>query len=158
MTLPSSSALGPQPSALPSPDFLLNAQNIGISFGGLKAVQNFSMQIPRGDLFGLIGPNGAGKTTAFNLLTGVYKSQSGTVHLDGLRTDELKPHEIAVAGLSRTFQNIRLMGELSVLDNVRLPRRSRPRTSPTATSAASRSAAPSPPSPRSSSSMSPPPA
>ena len=101
-------------------DYLLDAKGIGISFGGLKAVQSFSMQIPKGDLYGLIGPNGAGKTTAFNLLTGVYKSQTGTVHLDGVRTDELKPHEIAFAGLSRTFQNIRLMGELSVLDNVRL--------------------------------------
>ncbi len=101
-------------------ELLLDAQNIGISFGGLKAVQNFSMQIPRSDLFGLIGPNGAGKTTAFNLLTGVYTPQSGTVHLDGVRTDTLKPHEIAKAGLSRTFQNIRLMGELTVLDNVRL--------------------------------------
>ncbi len=101
-------------------NLLLDAQNIGISFGGLKAVQNFSMQIPKGDLFGLIGPNGAGKTTAFNLLTGVYTPQSGTVHLDGVRTDTLKPHEIAKAGLCRTFQNIRLMGELSVLDNVRL--------------------------------------
>jgi ABC-type branched-subunit amino acid transport system ATPase component len=64
-------------------DFLLDAKGIGISFGGLKAVQNFSMQIPKGYLFGLIGPNGAGKTTAFNLLTGVYTPQSGTVHLDG---------------------------------------------------------------------------
>jgi branched-chain amino acid transport system ATP-binding protein len=98
----------------------LDAKGIGISFGGLKACQDFCMQIPRGGLFGLIGPNGAGKTTAFNLLTGVYQTQTGQVLLDGQRIDQLPPHLIAKAGLSRTFQNIRLMGELSVLDNVRL--------------------------------------
>jgi branched-chain amino acid transport system ATP-binding protein len=97
---------------------LLDAQGIGISFGGLKAVQNFTLRIPVGGLYGLIGPNGAGKTTAFNLLTGVYHTQSGSVTLDGRRIDGLRPHEIAEAGLSRTFQNIRLFGELSVLDNV----------------------------------------
>lgn len=101
-------------------EFALDAQGIGISFGGLKAVQDFSMRVPAGGLYGLIGPNGAGKTTAFNLLTGVYSPQSGQVHVAGQRTDELRPHEIAKAGLSRTFQNIRLMGELSVLDNVLL--------------------------------------
>jgi branched-chain amino acid transport system ATP-binding protein len=99
---------------------LLDVQGIGISFGGLKAVQNFSLRIPDGALYGLIGPNGAGKTTAFNLLTGVYQTQSGTIALDGHRIDGKRPHEIAFAGLSRTFQNIRLFGELSVLDNVRL--------------------------------------
>ena len=97
---------------------LLDASGIGISFGGLKAVQNFTLRIPAGGLCGLIGPNGAGKTTAFNLLTGVYRTQSGSVTLDGRRIDGLEPHEIAEAGLSRTFQNIRLFGELSVLDNV----------------------------------------
>lgn len=101
-------------------DFLLDVRDIGISFGGLKAVQDLTLQIPRGGLYGLIGPNGAGKTTAFNLITGVYQAQTGTITLDGSRVDALKPHEIAKAGLSRTFQNIRLMGELSVLDNVRL--------------------------------------
>ncbi len=98
----------------------LDAQGIGISFGGLKAVQDFSIRIPHGGLFGLIGPNGAGKTTAFNLLTGVYQPQTGQVHVGSQRTDTLRPHQIAKAGLSRTFQNIRLMGELSVLDNVLL--------------------------------------
>ncbi len=97
---------------------LLDARGIGISFGGLKAVQDFTLRIPVGGLYGLIGPNGAGKTTAFNLLTGVYQTQTGTASLDGRRIDGLKPHEIAEAGLSRTFQNIRLFGELSVLDNV----------------------------------------
>jgi branched-chain amino acid transport system ATP-binding protein len=99
---------------------LLDIDNIGISFGGLKAVQDFSMKIPRGALYGLIGPNGAGKTTVFNLLTGVYKPQTGTMTLDGVRLNDKKPHEIAAAGLSRTFQNIRLFPDLSVLDNVRI--------------------------------------
>jgi branched-chain amino acid transport system ATP-binding protein len=99
---------------------LLDVDRIGISFGGLKAVQDFSMKIPRGGLYGLIGPNGAGKTTVFNLLTGVYEPQTGSITLDGQRIDGRKPFEIAAAGLSRTFQNIRLFGELSVLDNVRL--------------------------------------
>ncbi len=101
-------------------EFLLDARGIGISFGGLKACQALSLQIPRGGLYGLIGPNGAGKTTAFNLLTGVYQTHTGEITLHGQRLDGLKPHQIAKAGLSRTFQNIRLMGELSVLDNVRL--------------------------------------
>lgn len=100
--------------------FALDAKDISISFGGLKACQGFCMHIPSGGLYGLIGPNGAGKTTAFNLLTGVYQTHSGQVLLDGTRIDQLPPHLIAKAGLSRTFQNIRLMGELSVLDNVRL--------------------------------------
>jgi branched-chain amino acid transport system ATP-binding protein len=99
---------------------LLDIEGIGISFGGLKAVQDFSMKIPRGGLYGLIGPNGAGKTTVFNLLTGVYVPQTGSISLDGRRIDGLQPYQIAHAGLSRTFQNIRLFGELSVLDNVRL--------------------------------------
>jgi branched-chain amino acid transport system ATP-binding protein len=97
---------------------LLDVRRIGISFGGLKAVQEFTLRIPVGGLYGLIGPNGAGKTTAFNLLTGVYRCNCGTITLDGRRIDGLRPHEIAQAGLSRTFQNIRLFGELSVLDNV----------------------------------------
>ena len=101
-------------------DLLLNARGIGIAFGGLKAVQDLTVQVPAGGLHGLIGPNGAGKTTAFNLLTGVYRSQTGSIELDGRRVDGLRPHEIARAGMSRTFQNIRLFGELTVLDNVRL--------------------------------------
>src|SRR5690242_7491737 len=99
---------------------LLDIDRIGISFGGLKAVQNFTMRIPRGGLYGLIGPNGAGKTTIFNLLTGVYVPQTGSITLDGVRLNGRKPHEIAAAGLSRTFQNIRLFADLSVLDNVRI--------------------------------------
>jgi branched-chain amino acid transport system ATP-binding protein len=99
---------------------LLDVDSIGISFGGLKAVQNFSLKIPRGALYGLIGPNGAGKTTVFNLLTGVYTPMTGSIHLDGVRIDGRDPCRIAEAGLSRTFQNIRLFGELSVIDNVRV--------------------------------------
>ncbi|MDX2132104.1 MAG: ABC transporter ATP-binding protein [Planctomycetota bacterium] len=110
---------GQGPSAVSAPP-LLDVRGISIAFGGLKAVQNFSLAIPRGGLYGLIGPNGAGKTTCFNLLTGVYRTQTGSITLDGLRVDGLKPHQIAAAGLSRTFQNIRLFGDLTVLDNVRL--------------------------------------
>ncbi len=99
---------------------MLTVHSISKSFGGLKAVQDFSLDLQRGDLQGLIGPNGAGKTTVFNLLTGVYKADFGSITLDGQPLAGLRPHRIAAAGLSRTFQNIRLFGELSVLDNVRL--------------------------------------
>lgn len=101
-------------------NLLLDARQIGISFGGLTAVSRFSLQLPPGALYGLIGPNGAGKTTAFNLLTGVYRPDTGSVYVQGKRVDGLRPHQIAYAGLARTFQNIRLFGELSVLDNVRM--------------------------------------
>jgi branched-chain amino acid transport system ATP-binding protein len=100
--------------------YLLDARDLGISFGGLKAVQGLTLQIPAGALYGLIGPNGAGKTTAFNLITGVYEPQTGSIQLCGQSVIGLKPHQIAKVGLSRTFQNIRLFGELSVLENVML--------------------------------------
>lgn len=99
---------------------LLQVDRIGIRFGGLAAVQDFSLSLPHGGLYGLIGPNGAGKTTVFNLLTGVYGAQSGRITLDGRPIDGRPPHEITRAGLARTFQNIRLFGDLSVLDNVQL--------------------------------------
>jgi branched-chain amino acid transport system ATP-binding protein len=99
---------------------LLDVQSIGITFGGLKAVQDLTLRMPAGSLHGLIGPNGAGKTTAFNLITGVYAPQTGSVRLKGELVSGLRPHQIAKAGLSRTFQNIRLFGELSVLENVML--------------------------------------
>lgn len=99
---------------------LLAVDNIGISFGGLKAVQNFALEMRAGDLRGLIGPNGAGKTTVFNLLTGVYRPNQGAITLNGKRLNGLAPHQITASGLSRTFQNIRLFGELTVLDNVRI--------------------------------------
>src|SRR3954452_9453640 len=101
-------------------DTLLDVQDIGVSFGGLKAVQHFSVQIPRGALYGLIGPNGAGKTTVFNLLTGVYSTMGGRMLLESRSIVGLKPHEVAHAGIARTFQNIRLFPGLNVLDNVRL--------------------------------------
>jgi branched-chain amino acid transport system ATP-binding protein len=97
----------------------LEAKALAISFGGLKAVTDFSLAVPVHGLYGLIGPNGAGKTTIFNLLTGVYAPSAGEIHLGDTRLDGLLPNQIARAGLARTFQNIRLFGELSVLDNVR---------------------------------------
>ena len=107
-------------SLLPAPSSLLNVAGIGISFGGLKAVQQFSVGLPRGALYGLIGPNGAGKTTVFNLLTGVYQTMTGHIVLDSKSLLGLKPHQVAAAGIARTFQNIRLFPSLNVLDNVRL--------------------------------------
>jgi len=99
---------------------LLDVDAIGISFGGLKAVDGFSLQLPTAGLFGLIGPNGAGKTTVFNLLTGVYEPDCGKIQLASSRLMNCKPHEITAAGIARTFQNIRLFPDLTVLDNVRL--------------------------------------
>ena len=90
-----------------------------ISFGGLKAVDDFSVSIEKGQLYGLIGPNGAGKTTVFNLLTGVYKPDKGSIVLDGKNITGRKTTEINQDGIARTFQNIRLFKELSVLDNVK---------------------------------------
>lgn len=99
---------------------MLEVNNIGISFGGLKAVDDFSLTIEKGQLYGLIGPNGAGKTTVFNLLTGVYQPDSGRIVLDGRDLTGKKTIEINQAGIARTFQNIRLFKELSVLDNVKV--------------------------------------
>lgn len=105
-----------------SASVILDVKGVSKSFGGLKAVQDFALTLRAGDLKGLIGPNGAGKTTVFNLLTGVYKPDSGTIMLGGKEMKGLRPCHIAAAGMSRTFQNIRLFGELSVLDNVKLGR------------------------------------
>lgn len=99
---------------------LLEIRNLSLAFGGLKALTNFSLTLPRGALHGLIGPNGAGKTTVFNLLTGVYSPQSGSIRLQGQALQGGWPHQIARAGVARTFQNIRLFANLSVLDNVRV--------------------------------------
>lgn len=98
---------------------LLEVTNLGISFGGLKAVDGFHIQIEQKELYGLIGPNGAGKTTIFNLLTGVYKPDFGTIMLDGHNITGKKTIDINKTGIARTFQNIRLFKELSVLDNVK---------------------------------------
>ena len=99
---------------------LLEVKNLGISFGGLRAVNGFDISIEKEALYGLIGPNGAGKTTVFNLLTGVYKPDSGKVLLDGTDITGKNTIEINKAGIARTFQNIRLFKQLSVLDNVKV--------------------------------------
>ncbi len=99
---------------------LLNVNNAGIQFGGLKAVAEVNVEINEGELVGLIGPNGAGKTTFFNLLTGVYVPTEGSIELNGEKLNGLAPYQITRKGISRTFQNIRLFGELSVLDNVKV--------------------------------------
>ncbi|MCD8082288.1 MAG: ABC transporter ATP-binding protein [Clostridiales bacterium] len=98
---------------------ILEVKSVSISFGGLRAVDDFSVTIEKGELYGLIGPNGAGKTTVFNLLTGVYRPDEGTIRLDGQDITGKKTIEINQAGIARTFQNIRLFKELSVLDNVK---------------------------------------
>ena len=98
---------------------LLEVKNLGISFGGLKAVDGFHITIEEGQLYGLIGPNGAGKTTVFNLLTGVYRPTLGTITLDGKNLVGKGPSEICKSGVARTFQNIRLFGKMTVLDNVK---------------------------------------
>ena len=98
---------------------LLDVKNLGISFGGLRAVNEFHLEIEKGCLYGLIGPNGAGKTTVFNLLTGVYKPNEGVILLDGENLVGKRTRDINKAGVARTFQNIRLFKELSVLDNVK---------------------------------------
>ena len=98
---------------------ILEVKNLSISFGGLRAVDEFNVKIEKGQLYGLIGPNGAGKTTVFNLLTGVYKPTSGAVILDGENITGKSTIEINKCGIARTFQNIRLFKNLSVLDNVK---------------------------------------
>lgn len=99
---------------------LLEVRNLGITFGGLHAVEQFSVSVEKGQLFGLIGPNGAGKTTIFNLLTGVYQPTEGEIVLDGKSIVGHKPAAINKAGIARTFQNIRLFKDMTVLDNVKV--------------------------------------
>ena len=99
---------------------ILEARHLGIEFGGLKAVDDFNLTIGRTEIAGLIGPNGAGKTTVFNLLTKVYQPTSGTVLLDGKDTHNMNTVSINKAGIARTFQNIRLFGDLTVEDNVKI--------------------------------------
>ena len=99
---------------------LLEVKNLGISFGGLRAVDEFNITIEKGQLYGLIGPNGAGKTTIFNMLTGVYKPTDGTILQDGENITGKSTIEINRAGIARTFQNIRLFKDMTVLDNVKV--------------------------------------
>ena len=98
---------------------LLEADQLNKSFGGLKALADLSLAVESGQVFGLIGPNGSGKTTAINVLTGVYSATSGAVRLGGRSLTGKSPHEIALAGVARTFQNLRIFASRSVLDNVR---------------------------------------
>ena len=98
---------------------VLKAQNLGIQFNGLKAVDDFSIEIGESELVGLIGPNGAGKTTVFNLITGVYRPTEGSFYLCGQRMNGKKTHQIVHAGIARTFQNIRLFKKMSVIENVK---------------------------------------
>ena len=98
---------------------VLETMHLGISFGGLHAVQDFNLSIYSGELVGLIGPNGAGKTTVFNLLTGVYVPTEGTVLLDGVPLNGKKVHQFVEAGIARTFQNIRLFTDMTVIENVK---------------------------------------
>ena len=99
---------------------MLEVKNLCIQFGGLKAVDSLNLTIYQGQLYGLIGPNGAGKTTVFNMLTGVYKPTSGSITLDGQNITGKPPAQINRDGIARTFQNIRLFKDMSVLDNVKV--------------------------------------
>lgn len=97
---------------------ILKVENICKSFGGLKAVNDVSLSIPKGAIVSLIGPNGAGKTTLFNIITGFYKADSGSILFDGKRINDLKIHDFVKIGMARTFQNVRIFKELTVLENV----------------------------------------
>ncbi|MCD8348564.1 MAG: ABC transporter ATP-binding protein [Lachnospiraceae bacterium] len=99
---------------------VLRASHLGITFGGLKAVDDFNMEIGQSELVGLIGPNGAGKTTVFNLLTGVYQPTEGAYYLNGEKMNGRKTYQVVEAGIARTFQNIRLFKKLTVLENVKV--------------------------------------
>ena len=99
-------------------EYILETRSLGISFGGLKAAQDVNIRVKKNQIYGLIGPNGAGKTTIFNLLTGVYKPTTGTFFLDGEELNGLPPHKINHKGIARTFQNIRLFNNMTVVRNV----------------------------------------
>ena len=99
---------------------LLTTRDVGIAFGGLQAVGHFDISLQENELVGLIGPNGAGKTTIFNLLTGVYQPTEGEIYFNGQKTNNKKPADIVALGMARTFQNIRLFKNLSVIDNIKI--------------------------------------
>ena len=103
-----------------SNNVVLKAENLGIAFGGLKAVDNFNIELGESELVGLIGPNGAGKTTIFNLLTGVYKPTYGKLTLNNKKMNGKKTYQFVNEGIARTFQNIRLFKKMTVLDNVKV--------------------------------------
>lgn len=105
-----------------SEQIMLNIADVNKSFGGLQALSNVNIQIKRGQIYGLIGPNGAGKTTLFNVITGLYQPDTGTFELAGKRYSPSAPHEVAKVGIARTFQNIRLFGEMTALENVMVGR------------------------------------
>jgi branched-chain amino acid transport system ATP-binding protein len=113
---------------MPADNILLAASGIHKHFGGLAALSDVSISVRRGETFGLIGPNGAGKTTLFNVLTGLATPDSGSLLFDGQRIEALKPHEVAGHGIARTFQNIRLFGSMSALENVMVGRHLRSHT------------------------------
>ena len=108
-------------------EIILNISGVNKRFGGLQALSNVSVKINRGQIYGLIGPNGAGKTTFFNVITGLYQPDTGTFELGGEPYSPSAPHEVAKAGIARTFQNIRLFGEMSALENVMVGRHVRTR-------------------------------
>ena len=99
---------------------LLEVKNLSIMFGGLCAVDDFNLEVEKGELIAVIGPNGAGKTTVFNMLTGIYKPTSGVITLEGENMVGLKPYQFAQSGIARTFQNIRLFSNATVADNVKM--------------------------------------
>lgn len=99
---------------------MLRIKNLSMSFDGLVALRDFDLEVGKGELVGLIGPNGAGKTTVFNVISGIYQPTTGTVELEGATLIGLAPYEVTARGVARTFQTIRLFGELSVLENVQV--------------------------------------
>ncbi|MBC7500317.1 MAG: ABC transporter ATP-binding protein [Herminiimonas sp.] len=105
-----------------SEQIILNIAGVAKRFGGLQALSDVNMKITKGQIYGLIGPNGAGKTTFFNVITGLYQADSGTFELAGKPYSPSAPHEVAKAGIARTFQNIRLFGEMTALENVMVGR------------------------------------
>ena len=109
---------------------LLQAKAVTHYFGGLCAVSNFNLDLEPHELVGIIGPNGAGKTTVFNLITGVYKASQGSIKIDGVELVGKTPNQITSLGIARTFQNIRLFRDLSVLDNVQIANYSQTKYNP----------------------------
>ena len=101
---------------------ILSIQGMSHYFGGLKAVSDFSFDVPEGAIYGLIGPNGSGKTTTFNLITGIYTPTEGKILLDGVNVTGMRPYKIVQKGIARTFQNLRIFGNLTAMDNIRIAR------------------------------------